>query len=60
MRTQAAAYVDAEFRRTQDDLFTEHRRQEQRQLAWHKDALQSFGAGAVAVIAALFLLPSAR
>ena len=42
MRTQAAAYVDAEFRRTQDDLFREHRRQEQRQMAWNKDALRSF------------------
>ena len=42
MRTQAAAYVDAEFRRTQDDLFREHRRQEQRQLAWHNSARQSF------------------
>jgi hypothetical protein len=42
MRTQAAAYVDSEFRRTQDDLFSEHRRQEQRQLSWHKASLQSF------------------
>src|SRR5713101_1683637 len=42
MRTQAAAYVDSEFRRTHDDLFTEHRRQEQRQLAWHKSRLESF------------------
>ena len=31
MRTQAAAYADSEFRRTKDDLFSEHRRQEQRQ-----------------------------
>ena len=43
MRTQAAAYVDAEFRRTQDDLFREHRRQEQRQLAWQNSARQSLG-----------------
>ena len=42
MRTQAVAYVDAEFRRTQDDLFREHRQQEQRQLAWHNSARQSF------------------
>jgi len=42
MRTQAAAYVDAEFSRAQDDLFREHRRQEQRQLAWHNSARQSF------------------
>jgi hypothetical protein len=31
MRTQAAAYVDGEFRRTQDDLFTEH----PRPINWH-------------------------
>jgi hypothetical protein len=42
MRTQAAAYVDAEHRRVHDDLFREHRRQEQRILAFHKGQLQGF------------------
>jgi len=41
MRTQAAC-VDAEFRRRQDDLFREHRGQEQRQLGWHKIILEGF------------------
>jgi hypothetical protein len=42
LRKDAAAYVDGEYRRTQNDLFTEHRRQEQRELAMHKTRLESF------------------
>lgn len=42
LRREAAAYVDGEHRRTQNDLFIEHRRQEQRELSMHKTRLESF------------------
>ena len=42
LRSQAAAYVDREFRRAHADLFREQRRQERRELAYHKGQLQSF------------------
>lgn len=41
IRTQAAAYIDGEFRRVHDDLIHEHRRQEQRMLSWEKSRLES-------------------
>jgi hypothetical protein len=41
VRTQAAAYIDGEFRRVHDDLIHEHRRQEQRMLSWEKSRLES-------------------
>jgi hypothetical protein len=41
-RPAAAAYVDGEFRRTHADLIHEHRRQEQRLLAFHKSQLQGW------------------
>jgi hypothetical protein len=41
-RTVAAAYVDGEFRRTHANLIHEHRRQEQRLLAFHKSQLQGW------------------
>lgn len=41
MRARAAALVDGTFRRNYQDSFREHLRQEQRQLAWHKDMLGS-------------------
>src|SRR5436305_2598603 len=36
VRTQAATYIDGEFRRVHDDLIHEHRRQEQRMPSWEK------------------------
>jgi hypothetical protein len=42
LRKDAAAYVDGEYRRIQNDLFSEHRRQEQRELAIYKTRLESF------------------
>src|SRR4051794_3148100 len=41
IRTQAATYIDGEFRRVHDDLIHEHRRQEQRMLSWEKSRLES-------------------
>lgn len=41
-RTRAAAQVDENFRQIEADLFREHRRQEQRTLAFHLTQLQSF------------------
>src|SRR5437764_11329163 len=41
VRTQAATYIDGEFRRVHDDLIQEHRRQEQRMLSWEKSRLES-------------------
>src|SRR5690348_5418231 len=41
VRTYATNYIDGEFRRVQDDLIHEHRRQEQRMLSWEKAALES-------------------
>jgi hypothetical protein len=41
VRTQAATYIDGEFRRVHDDLIHEHRRQEQRMLSWEKSRLES-------------------
>lgn len=41
IRTQAAAYIDGEFRRVHEDLTHEHRRQEQRMLSWEKSRLES-------------------
>src|SRR3954454_9024646 len=49
IRTQAATYIDGEFRRVHDDLIQEHRRQEQRMLSWEKSRLESYaGTGKVA------------
>jgi hypothetical protein len=42
VRTAAAAYIDGDFRRVQDDLTHEHRRQEQRELSYHKGQLEGF------------------
>jgi hypothetical protein len=41
IRTQAATYIDGEFRRVHDDLIHEHRRQEQRMLSWERSRLES-------------------
>jgi hypothetical protein len=40
IRTQAATYIDGEFRRVHHDLIQEHRRQEQRILSWEKSRLE--------------------
>lgn len=40
--TQAAAWTDERHRESRDDLFKEHRRQEQRQLQWHKARVASY------------------
>lgn len=40
-RVQVASWIDSDFRRVHDDLIHEHRRQEQRLLAWEKATLES-------------------
>jgi len=42
VRTAAAAYIDGDFRRVHADLIHEHRRQEQRELAYHRGQLEGF------------------